>query len=56
VDTYSVEIDAYGAYQVRITRPDKRNDEIIPGFPTWSDAQRWINARLREAGDAADRG
>ena len=44
MDKYAIEIDQYGAYQVRVTKTDGRV-EIIPGFPTWSDAQGWINQR-----------
>ena len=50
--TYAIETDAYGAYQVIVTKPDEGRPEIIPGFPTWSDAQRWINERLRDEGDS----
>jgi hypothetical protein len=47
METYTIEIDAYGAYQIRVTKSDGGNIEIIPGFPKWSDAQQWINDRLR---------
>ena len=49
MDTYAIEADAYGAYQVRVTKPDGNNHEIIPGFPTWSDAQRWVNEQTQIA-------
>jgi hypothetical protein len=48
MDNHAIEIDQYGAYQVRVTKQDG-GIEIIPGFPSWGDAQAWVNARLRES-------
>jgi hypothetical protein len=42
MDIYAIELDGYGAYEVRSTAPG-RATRTISGFPTWSDAQRWIN-------------
>ena len=54
MDTYAIELDQYGAYQVRVTKPDG-GVEIVPGFPTWSDAQGWINVRVRRQTTAKGR-
>jgi len=48
MDTYSIETDSYGAYEIRVTKPDGTSN-VIPGFPTWSDAQGWVNEQSQIA-------
>ena len=42
MDTYLIEPDNYGAYEVRVSGP-YGHKQVISGFPTWSNAQGWIN-------------
>ena len=47
MDTYSVETDPAGGYQVRITEPDGDNRRVMTGFPTRHEAQNWIDAQTQ---------
>ena len=47
MDTYSVETDPAGGYQVRSTGPDGDNKRVMTDFPTRGAAQKWIDAQTQ---------
>lgn len=48
MDTYSIEANGDGAYKIRVTAPDGSSREV-PDFPTWDDAQLWVNEQTEIA-------
>jgi hypothetical protein len=49
MNTYSIEADGNGGYQVRVTGPRGDNDHIVAGFAIWRQAQEWIDSQIRIA-------
>ena len=50
MEDYSIETDGWGAFQVRVIRPDV-SDYVAGSFPTWTHAKKWVNDRLDEEDD-----
>jgi hypothetical protein len=59
MDTYSIETDGTGGYQVRAAETATEKSHIVGSFSTWKQAQEWIDAqtqiamRLANASDVA---
>jgi hypothetical protein len=47
MDTYSVETDGHGGYQVRVTSSRDETSRIVFDFPTWTHARGWIDNQLQ---------
>jgi hypothetical protein len=45
METYAIETDANGEYEVRVIAADGRDSRIAGRFPTWRQAQEWIDAQ-----------
>ena len=45
MESYSIETDGMGGYQVRVTGPDDDVGHIAIQFPTWRQAREWIDGR-----------
>jgi len=45
METYSIETDGFGGYQVRITRADDDTGHTVGAFPTWRQAKEWVDSR-----------
>ena len=43
MDTYSVESDGNGGFQVRATRRGSDEERMVGSFPTWRQARDWID-------------
>lgn len=47
MEIYAIEADDLGRYQVRVTSPGGRDGRMVAGFRTVSQAQEWIDDRMR---------
>jgi hypothetical protein len=47
MDTYSIEADGQGAFNVRAAKQDNRAGLAIATFPTPRQAQEWIDNQIR---------
>jgi hypothetical protein len=48
---YKIEMDAIGDYQVRMTDADGDRWRVVISFPTWRQAQEWIDGRATSQHD-----
>jgi hypothetical protein len=48
--TYSIEADGQGAFQVHVVEPSKRESgRVVMAFPTYEQAREWISEKIGEA-------
>ena len=47
MEIYSIETDGTGGYQVRVDRGGGEGSYVAITFPTWQQARKWIDERLK---------
>jgi hypothetical protein len=45
METFSIETDGMGGYQVRVNDSEVGGGHIVGSFPTWRHASEWIDGR-----------
>ncbi len=49
METFSIETDGTGGFQVRSLRDGETEGRVTGGFPTLRQAEHWINERIQAA-------
>jgi hypothetical protein len=47
METYSIETDGAGGFQVRATEPAEQKSRIVGGFRTLRQAQEWVDNQIQ---------
>lgn len=47
MDTYSIETNSDGGYEVRVAETVDQKSQIVGSFPTYREAQEWIDAQTQ---------
>jgi hypothetical protein len=46
-ETYSIETDGHGGFDVWASSPDRAERHVVVNFPTWRQARDWVDGRSK---------